>query len=269
MNASIVGTARNRRHGRIRDGHPWWLSLGVFYLVALAAAAGLDVVQSAVGPSRALTQLTQLGPTVGVVVVLLLWHGEARPITFLRIGGGVRIASRCVIALLAVVLSFVFSALAALLLGWTPSFQGPQHWGAPIIALIIMQLVGSLAEEVGWRGLLQPTLEARWGTLPASITVGILWGAWHVPTMMQGWTVATFFMISTIAMSITMGELIRGCPRSALVVATLFHTATNLGMLAVHDPRISEQQTMFTLAVGTSIVALFTLFSRKVRSDER
>ena len=36
-------------------------------------------------------------------------------------------------------------------------------------------------EEFGWRGFLQPQFQERLSVLPASLAVGVLWWAWHLP----------------------------------------------------------------------------------------
>lgn len=41
-------------------------------------------------------------------------------------------------------------------------------------------LVGSAAEEIGWRGFLLPNLQKRYTPFISSIIVGILWGVWHL-----------------------------------------------------------------------------------------
>lgn len=46
---------------------------------------------------------------------------------------------------------------------------------------IFILLLGPLPEEVGWRGYLLDRLQLRFNPLGASIIVGLLWFAWHLP----------------------------------------------------------------------------------------
>ncbi|HLI25836.1 MAG TPA: CPBP family intramembrane glutamic endopeptidase [Chloroflexota bacterium] len=66
--------------------------------------------------------------------------------------------------------------------------------GAATIALVAsLMLVGALlnslatfGEEVGWRGYLLAAL-APLGGRRAALLVGLVWGLWHVPLIVQGW----------------------------------------------------------------------------------
>ena len=57
-------------------------------------------------------------------------------------------------------------------------------FGAPIFMLIVilpMMLFGGGNEEVGWRMILQPELEEKFGFNIATIFTAIIWWIWHLP----------------------------------------------------------------------------------------
>lgn len=58
------------------------------------------------------------------------------------------------------------------------------EFGAPIFMLIVilpMMLVGGGNEEVGWRMILQPELEKKYGFNLATIFTATIWCLWHLP----------------------------------------------------------------------------------------
>jgi len=73
----------------------------------------------------------------------------------------------------------------------------PEHLSIPPVAIFLLALVqGSVAgftvnlpftfgEELGWRGLLLRETQS-WGFLKSNVFVGVVWGLWHAPIIVQG-----------------------------------------------------------------------------------
>ncbi|MCX9011038.1 MAG: CPBP family intramembrane metalloprotease [Candidatus Methanoperedens sp.] len=62
---------------------------------------------------------------------------------------------------------------------WIALFQG-------LIAGITINAVAGFGEELGWRGLLQKELHYL-GFWKSSAIIGIIWGIWHAPIIIQGY----------------------------------------------------------------------------------
>lgn len=54
------------------------------------------------------------------------------------------------------------------------------------IAGATVNAVAAFGEELGWRGFLLPALR-RWGTWPALLGSGVIWGLWHAPLILLGY----------------------------------------------------------------------------------
>jgi membrane protease YdiL (CAAX protease family) len=46
---------------------------------------------------------------------------------------------------------------------------------------VIMLLLATLGEEIGWRGVSLPSLQQHYSALKSSVILGILWAVWHLP----------------------------------------------------------------------------------------
>jgi membrane protease YdiL (CAAX protease family) len=54
-----------------------------------------------------------------------------------------------------------------------------------LIAGVTINAVSGFGEELGWRGFLQREL-VHLGFWKSSICVGLIWGLWHAPLILQG-----------------------------------------------------------------------------------
>jgi membrane protease YdiL (CAAX protease family) len=44
---------------------------------------------------------------------------------------------------------------------------------------VVAMVLGSISEEIGWRGYALPRLQARHGALKASVIIALVWTVWH------------------------------------------------------------------------------------------
>src|SRR5690606_32865431 len=97
-------------------------------------------------------------------------------------------------------------------------------------ALLVVFLVGALAEQTGWTGYLQEPVRRRLGTLPAAAAVGGVWGLWHVVPYLQAnsvrWTV--WQVLFTVLLRVVVVWAYDGAGRRA-PVAVLVHAVPTSG----------------------------------------
>lgn len=87
-------------------------------------------------------------------------------------------------------------------------------------------LIGSAAEEIGWRGFLLPKLQKKHSPFISSIIVGILWGVWHLNFTGGVWGFI-LYTVTIIEMSILM-TWVYNKSNGNLVLMTVWHLAFNL-----------------------------------------
>lgn len=88
-------------------------------------------------------------------------------------------------------------------------------------------LRGAMGEELGLRGFALPRLQERFSPLRASLIIGVLWGAWHLPVLIGRdlLSVAAFGLLS-LGLSCLFTWLFNGSGGS-LIPVLLFHAAQN------------------------------------------
>lgn len=96
---------------------------------------------------------------------------------------------------------------------------------------LVLLLGGPLGEELGWRGYALPVLQERYSWRVASLVLGMVWGAWHLPLFYMADTAQShipvgLFMVSTVALSVLFAWLFNHTERSVLP-ALVLHTAVN------------------------------------------
>lgn len=100
-----------------------------------------------------------------------------------------------------------------------------------LFGLIFVALVGGGNEELGWRGYALPHLQREYSALSASLVVGAVWAAWHLPLyVIPGGYYAGrpfhLFAPLVLAVSVLMTWLYNSADGS-VPVAMLFHAGFN------------------------------------------
>jgi membrane protease YdiL (CAAX protease family) len=135
-------------------------------------------------PMEDLATLGQFGPFAAALGVTCVTSGRAGLRDFL----GRLVQWRVGPAWLAVSLLLLpATMLVAILLyasfhGTVTTLQFPDTWTTlPAHFIYTLLLCGPLGEEPGWRGFALPRLQAKYGSVAASIGLGLLWAGWHLP----------------------------------------------------------------------------------------
>jgi uncharacterized protein len=129
----------------------------------------------------------------------------------------------------------VLLALSALV---SPVFAPNRYWVG-----LSFGLSAGVFEEIGWTGYAFPKLRARYGALPGSLLLGVLWGLWHAPVIdylgaasPHGAYWLPFFLAFVAAMTalrVLIGWIVANT--GSVPLAMLMH-ASSTGALAMLSP---------------------------------
>lgn len=102
---------------------------------------------------------------------------------------------------------------------------------AGLIAGVTVNAVAGFGEEVGWRGLLQREL-APLGFWKSSWLIGVIWGFWHAPLILQGhnypqhpWAGVFMMTVMTVLLSPLLGYVT--IKANSVIAAAIFHGTFN------------------------------------------
>lgn len=166
---------------------------------------------------------------------------------------------------------FVASVGVNLLLGGSPPeaaglrsmLTGP----LPFLGnLVLVLLLGPLSEEVGWRGYGLEVLQRGVSPLAASLVVGVVWWAWHIPLFFMRGTLhnsqglfsafTVGYLLTVVSYSVAFTWLYNHT-RGSILVAVLAHFSVNMTIAAASpfDGALFTITTVFLLAVGAIMYA--------------
>ncbi|MBN2047719.1 MAG: CPBP family intramembrane metalloprotease [Anaerolineaceae bacterium] len=198
------------------------------------------------------------GPFIAAMIVTYRETGRGGITAFLKRGFNFRIAWRwwLVIFLLPLLVSALPLGIHLLLGGPAPE-SGLVFQPLMILPVFLTYLVtGGGNEEWGWRGYALDRLEQRWNPLAASLLLGVIWGAWHLPLFFiestgQYHMLFWIFLASTPGISILHSWIYHRTGRN-LLAAWLFHAAlgTAWEVFPIVQPQLSGYGRVYIFDLG-------------------
>lgn len=169
---------------------------------------------------------TQFGPVSATFMLICIVKDKH---ALQRIQNGLRFHKQAIVwCVLAVIIPLALTGISGVVLAL---FFNSQHyawngtWVFYFISFFAM-LLGSIGEEIGWRGYLLPTLNKKVTPFLSSIITGCLWGFWHLnyTSEILFWLL---FILTTVELSIIFTFFLNRS-NGNLWTVIIFHTFFNL-----------------------------------------
>jgi len=135
--------------------------------------------------------------------------------------------------------------------------------GAPVVRLDFLVPVAAIGEELGWRGYALPRLQAPLGALPASLVIGVVWAAWHLPYFtdpsMHPLPFGIDFGLFAVLLTAegVLATWLYNSTRGSLLATMLFHHSIHLASVVPVIPGVAGTLVMALVdatAAGAAIV---------------
>lgn len=224
----------------------------------MLAAGLLLALQPMTSLDPQVLSLVMLAPAVGAATAWLLIR-DREPWATRRVTSP-ELARSLVLALVVVAAYFVVISVAR---GSAPTVPA-QVGGVSVVWFVLVQALGALTEEIGFRGVLLHGLQ-RWLSRPtAAVVTGVLFGLWHVQYYTLRPLQLAAFVGGTIALTLTMAYVMTGSFWQRMASCTLIHFGANLALAFVGDDSIRMTTFAAAIAVG-GLVALLLTYLRRPR----
>ena len=231
------------------------------------------------GPASPIGQLGRWAPGIAAIIVtatLLRKQGVGdlfRPLKIWR----VNIGWYLFVLLFQPVLFFFSKWIDFSLLGKSYEVVSPLSTldiDAPFIfiaiSVIISAIPGAFMEELGWRGFALPRLQNKYNALVASVILGLVWGLWHIPSIiyLEGTDASNIVWAAVNTISVTiLFTWIYNNTKGSLLLITLFHASIQY---SENFLGVIPSQTANLLKWVVVIVVVFTVGSVNLsKSNER
>ncbi len=208
-------------------------AFGISWLLWLPAGLDLRGTIDVPVPATLLIVVGSFGPMIAGIGVIARhggWPAVKALLGRLRFRG---VARRWFVLALVLGSVTVLPALVYLLAGG--STDGGAIAGhlatVPLHFLIVATVGGGLDEEIGWRGVAQPLLQAHLSPVPANLLLGLVWAAWHLPLWLDPASAQAAYPFAIYAVVIVGHSLVTGYLYNAsggsLLIAVLVHSTNN------------------------------------------
>ncbi len=233
-----------------------WMIVLIYYIVTSIGSLVLGMIQPMLGIPAIIIQLTQFGPAIGVLTILLLRSWVRVPTHTFDLRFRPHQPWKLIAAVSLTAAIFASAWLWYWITGHSVTYTPPSSLSHPFWLIVIAQFIGAAGEEIGWRCFLQPVLQSRFGVLLSSIIVGVLWGVWHIGVFAKGWGYALLFILFAVSISVILGELLRNARGGRLLLSASFHALINLGLLVWFNEESGSLLAIGTLAAAYTIIAI-------------
>jgi uncharacterized protein len=220
--------------------------------------------------TTSLLYLGSFGPSLAALMIITVTEGPKGLRAWLscclkwRVGRG-----WLTLAFLSPLAVLTTAAIIHILLGGTVRNSPADGYFFVLIANFFLVFVfgGPLGEEFGWRGYALPALQQRMNWQVASLTLGTIWGLWHLPLFLfresnQAQRSILIFFILIISTSVVYTWFFIKT-KGSVVPALVLHTASNTWSFVVPIIPSDANQRPYLLFVSLiAFIAIFLLFHK-------
>lgn len=166
--------------------------------------------------------------------------------------------------ILSIIIPIVIYLVSIFMLGLLNiNYVPTEYKGMIFVIAIITTIIGSISEEIGWRGTLLSIFEKKYTPFISSLLVGLLWGVWHFFKISAVGILGYLLFIPSIIMYSVLISYIYNKSNRSILNPILFHSFINIcSILLIYD-RECTQFYIISFIVSLIAIAIIYLFDKK------
>jgi membrane protease YdiL (CAAX protease family) len=238
------------------------------WLPSILVGLGLNLNIDALTYTAITIPIGAFAPLFAAITLIVKRHGWKEAWAFIKQGFNFKV--KPIYLALAILIPLVIHTIAHYL---SPLFGLevaktllPDNLPVPPIVLAIpyfflMLIIGGGQEEFGWRGYALDPLQEKFGTIPASLLIGLIWGLWHLPLwIMPGDGHSSYpyiaFVIMTTSISLVYSWLYNASGKM-LIVTLFLHAMSNTAAPLIPFLHMQEgkPETAYWVYAGVNVIA--------------
>lgn len=242
-------------------GKPLLKELNIFYMSAFLFSGLFVWLACTLGKALALGEteamlvtnmLVQFSPAAAALLAMRMFPSGA------RLEKGLRLPSQSWLIVLAPLLAILSQVILLPMFG-KPMVQSAFFETLPFIVLsLLTTLLGSVTEEIGWRGYLHGRLSGMMKPWQAAALSSLMWGVWHFTKIFSlGPLAYLLFVLSVLPLGMLMCYL-RDKAKGSLLPSILLHTLYNLAFMGL----LYERESIPGYLIGFAVLGLLLLALR-------
>ena len=194
------------------------------------------------------------GPGVAGIAMIAVTDGRSGLRQMLaRLRRFPRGASAYAVALLPALVMTAATLVLSLVPELRPAIFDSSDKGAILAAAILPSLMVGALEEIGWTGFAVPRMRLRHSAIATGLTVGVVWGAWHLPLFYEADSLS-----GGIAFSLLLARLFSWLPPLRVLMVWLHDHTESIPIVMLMHAMVSY--VAITLAPeGLTSVRLLTI----------
>ena len=166
--------------------------------------------------------------------------------------------------ILSIIIPIIVFLLSSFCLGLLNINYIPTEYKKMILVIaIITTIIGSISEEIGWRGTLLPIFEKKYTPFISSLFVGLLWGTWHFFKISTVGILGYILFISSIVMYSVLISYIYNKSSKSIINPILFHSFINICSILLIYERECIQFYVISFIVSLVAIVFIYLFDKK------